>query len=128
MEALRTQVDNLQWEVNRLEAENRSLRAQDTEASKRVDLELEVEQVTKELQSLQEVLAAKEAEFIQTSTAKEQELEETVAKLQEAEAELENVRQQQQAQSELHEGEMKQLVKQIEQLQQQLKETVRIMN
>ena len=117
MEALRTQVDNLQWEVNRLEAENRSLRAQDTEASKRVDLELEVEQVTKELQSLQEVLAEKEAEFIQTSTAKEQELEEIIAKLQEVEAELENVRQQQQAQSELHEGEMKQLVKQIEQLQ-----------
>ena len=37
------QVDNLQWEVNRsrLEAENRSLRVQDTEAGNRVDLELE---------------------------------------------------------------------------------------
>ena len=37
------QVDNLQWEVNRsrLEAENKSLRVQDTEASKRVDLEIE---------------------------------------------------------------------------------------
>ena len=79
MEALETQVDNLQWEVNRLEAENKSLRAQDTEASKRVDLELKV---MKELQSLPEVLAAKEAKFIQTSTEKEQELEESVAKLQ----------------------------------------------
>ena len=102
MEALRMQVDNLQWEVNRIEAENRSLRAQDTKASKRVDLELEVEKVTKELQSLQEVLAAKEAEFIQTSTAKEQELEETVEKLQEVEAELENVRQQLVKQLEQH--------------------------
>ena len=37
------QVDNLQWEVNRsrLEAENRSLRVQDTEAGNREDLELE---------------------------------------------------------------------------------------
>ena len=60
----------------------------------------------------------KEAEFIQNSTAKEQELEETIAKLQEVEAELENVRQQQKMQSELHEEEMKQLVKQLEQLQQ----------
>ena len=49
---------------------------------------------------------------------KEQELEETIAKLQEVEAELENVRQQQKMQSELHEEEMKQLVKQLEQLQQ----------
>ena len=60
----------------------------------------------------------KEAEFIQASTAKEQELEETIAKLQEVEAELENVYQQQQTPSELHKGEMKQLVKQLEQLQQ----------
>ena len=46
-----------------------------------MDLELKVGQVIKELQSLQEVLAAKEAKLIQTSTEKEQELEETVAKL-----------------------------------------------
>ena len=95
IEALRTQADNLQWEVNRLEAENRSLRVQDTEASKRVDLELEVEQVTEESRSLQEELVVKEAEFIQNSTVKEQELKETIAKLQEVEAELENVHQQQ---------------------------------
>ena len=111
MEALQTQVDNLQWEVNRLEAENKSLRAQHTEASKRVDLELKV---MKELQSLQEVLAAKEAKFIQTSTEKEQELEETVAKLQVAESELEK---QQKKQNELYEGETKQLIKHLKQLQ-----------
>ena len=58
------QLDGLQWEVNRLEAENSSLRALDTKASRRVDLELEVEQVTKELQSLQEALSTKEAEFV----------------------------------------------------------------
>ena len=56
-----------------------------------MDLELKVGQVMKELWSLQEVLVGKEAEFIQTSTAKEQELEETVTKLQVAEAELENM-------------------------------------
>ena len=49
MEALRMQLDNLQWEVNRLEAENRILRDQDTEASKRVDLTLQVEQAAREL-------------------------------------------------------------------------------
>ena len=48
------QLDNLQWEINRLEAENRVLRDQDAEASKQVDLQLQVELATKELQ---EVLA-----------------------------------------------------------------------
>jgi len=42
MEALRVQVDNLQWEVNRLNAENQMLRAQDMKASEQVDLELEM--------------------------------------------------------------------------------------
>ena len=65
------------------------------EASKRVDLELKVEQVMKELQRLQEIPVVKEAEFIQTSTVKEQELEEIIAKLQEIEAKLENICQQQ---------------------------------
>ena len=36
-----------------METVNRSLRAQDTDASKRVDLKFEVEEVTKELRSLQ---------------------------------------------------------------------------
>ena len=58
------QLDGLQWEVNRLEAENSSIRVLDIKASRRVDLELEVEQVTKQLQSLQEVLSTKEAEFV----------------------------------------------------------------
>jgi len=75
MEALRVQVDNLQWEVNRLDAENQMLRAQDVKASKQVDLELEIEQLkqnaskaTKELQSLKEVLATKEVDFVEEIT------------------------------------------------------------
>ena len=65
---------------------------------------------------------------MQNSTAKEQELEETIANLQEVEAELENVHQQQKMQSELHEEEMKQLVSSSNNYNKQLKETMRIMN
>ena len=49
MEALRTQVDYLQWEVNRLDVENQRLRASD-EASQRVDLESELEQTKQDVQ------------------------------------------------------------------------------
>ena len=44
MEALRTQLDNLLWEVNRLDAENQQLRASDEEVGLRVNREAEVEQ------------------------------------------------------------------------------------
>ena len=44
MEALRTKADSLQWEINRLDAENRRLRADDPVASERVDLVAELEQ------------------------------------------------------------------------------------
>ena len=43
-EALRTQVDNLQWEVNRLDAENKKLRSANESVSRCVDLELELQQ------------------------------------------------------------------------------------
>ena len=39
MEALRTRNDNLQWEVNRLGAENQKLRSENPDLSARVDLE-----------------------------------------------------------------------------------------
>ena len=65
MKTLQMQLDNLQWEINRLEAENRVLRDQDTEASKQVDLQLQVELATKELQ---EVLAKKETDFVEAIT------------------------------------------------------------
>ena len=122
MEALRTQMDNLQWEVNRLEAENRMLRATDWEASERVDLELEIKQLkqdateaAKELKSLKDILATKEADFVEEITSKEKELEELAAKLQQTEYELSSLRQQQ---SELHDERVTQLLEEIEQLQQ----------
>jgi len=59
MESLRTQIDNLQWEVNRLDAENRRLRDGDAEVSARVDLEAELEQSKIEI--------AQMAERVQTS-------------------------------------------------------------
>ena len=67
MEALQMQLDNLQWEVNRLEAENRVLSDQDTKASKLVDLQLQVEQATEELRSVQEVLVTKENDFVEAT-------------------------------------------------------------
>jgi hypothetical protein len=42
MEALRTQMDNLQWELQRLRVENRKLREQHPEASELVDREAEL--------------------------------------------------------------------------------------
>ena len=49
MEALRTQLDNLKWEVNRLDAENRRLHDGNPEATARVDLEDELEKSKAEL-------------------------------------------------------------------------------
>ena len=49
---------------------------------------------------------------------KEKQLEEALIRIQEGENELYNLREQQQKQSELHKEEMKQLIKQLKQLQQ----------
>ena len=68
----------------------------------------------KELQSVQEVLAMKEAEFVEAITAKEKQLEETVTKLRDTETEVNILREQQQNQSETHNGEMKHLIEQLE--------------
>ena len=64
MESLRTQLDNLQWEVNRLGAENRQLREANPEASCHVDLEAELQhsrakstQMVKRVRTLEEQLA-----------------------------------------------------------------------
>ena len=54
MEALQTKLDNLQWEVNRLDGENQRLRDEDAEASVRVDLEAELEQSKGEVARLTE--------------------------------------------------------------------------
>ena len=58
MEALRTQPDNLQWEFNRLDVENRRLREADTEVCKLVDLQTELEQSKVEVATLTERVRA----------------------------------------------------------------------
>ena len=125
MEALSTKLDNLQWEVNRLDAENTGLRAQDWEASERVDLELEVKQLKQdasetamELQSMKEVLLTKEAGFADETAKKAQQLKEMSIKLQQAETELSSVRQERLQQSEMYEEQIIYQSTQIEQLQQ----------
>ena len=58
MELLRTQVDNLQWEINRLDAENRQLRDGDVEASASVDLEDEMERLKAEVAQMAELVSS----------------------------------------------------------------------
>ena len=62
-------------------------------------------------------MATKETDFVEAITAKENQLQESVAKLQKLEAEVNLLRQQQHRQSELHDGEMERLVQQIQELQ-----------
>ena len=58
MEALRTCNDNLQWEVHRLDAENRKLWSENPEASNRLDLETELEQTKLDAAGLTEQVQA----------------------------------------------------------------------
>lgn len=58
MEALRTKIDGLQWEVSRLDSENRKLRDANVEASERVDLEAELDQLKQDYAGLKTELAA----------------------------------------------------------------------
>ena len=59
-EALRTQLDNLKWEVNRLDTENRRLREANQEAVVLMDLETELEQSKVEVETLKQRLKASE--------------------------------------------------------------------
>ena len=52
MELQRTQMDNLQWEVNRLDAENMRLREQNPDASNRMDCETELKKATEDVAEL----------------------------------------------------------------------------
>ena len=52
MEALRTQVDSLNWEVQRLDVENRKLRERDPAAEERVDREVELESAKADLMEM----------------------------------------------------------------------------
>ena len=103
MEALRTQLDNLQWEVNRLGAENRRLRDGDPETSSRLDTEAELQQSKAETAELAERVEALEQQLAEgrTAAAKEEqgeaevrarELAETHQRLEDATAELQRER------------------------------------
>ena len=79
MEGLRTKLDGLQWEVNRLEVENRRLREGDAEASVRVDLEGELERSKAELAQMAarvEESAAQAADQAQAAERRARETEE----------------------------------------------------
>ena len=41
MEGLQLKIESLQWEMSRLDAENKKLRARDPERAKQVDVEME---------------------------------------------------------------------------------------
>ena len=52
MDALQTQLDRLQWEVNRLDAENRQMREADEQATRLVDLQTVLDQSKNEAATL----------------------------------------------------------------------------
>ena len=90
MEALRTKADSLQWEINRLDAENRRLRADDPAASERVDLEAELEQSRSDVAEL--TSRVRELEKRQSASSEDpaegQELEQTTREWDRARDEL----------------------------------------
>ena len=59
MEALRTQNNNLQWEVNRLDTENRRLRSEYPDLGARLDLEAELEPSLSRLRAMSPHSASK---------------------------------------------------------------------
>ena len=69
MESLQTQLENLQWEINRLDAENRRLRDADLEASSRVDLEAELQQSRAEAAQMAKHTKAFEEQLAGTTRA-----------------------------------------------------------
>ena len=60
MEALRTQMDTLQWELNRLQAENRRLKEENPDVGRVVTLEAELEQAKSKVARLTERVSANE--------------------------------------------------------------------
>ena len=65
MEALQLKVDNLGWEVKRLDAENQKLRDQCPEKAKRVDAEIELEQAEGDINQLTKELKSYEAQLVE---------------------------------------------------------------
>ena len=54
MDALRMKVDGLQWEINRLDAENHRLREENPDADERVDLEAKLQQAKSDIVGMSE--------------------------------------------------------------------------
>ena len=101
MEALRTRNDNLQWEVNRLDAENRKLRSENPDLGARVDLESELEQAKNDVATLSQQAETCRAQLVELRAsarsederaANVDELERTRDSLQTATAELAELR------------------------------------
>ena len=68
MEALKLKLQNLEWELNNLDTENRKLRSDNPNLGERIDLERELKQevaiVTEQLDFFQQQLAEKETGWL----------------------------------------------------------------
>ena len=106
METLRTKLDGLQWEVNRLQAENLKLKEANPESAKWIDGEAEL----KELHQTLETTKATYSEALETVHSLHEEKEQLESKLVELQAELAD----QQIQTEL-------LMQQLQESQMKLK-------
>ena len=92
MEALRTKVDGLQWEVNRLDAENRKLRDEKPEQGDRLDLAAELERAKGDVAELMKQREGDEREIDNTkrrADAAERRVTELEARVRELEGESE---------------------------------------
>ena len=87
-EALKTQIDSLQWEINRLDAENRKLRESNLERSKFVDLESELALAKKDVANLTDEVNSQRQQLDERDLR----LTESERKLTEAESVIEELR------------------------------------
>ena len=104
-EALPTQLDTLQWGVNRLDAENSTLRSLDKAAGRCVDLEGDLVGAREEVTALGKRVKALETELIQSANGAET----AVQKAEAAEAEVEQLQHTGRELDATHEREMAEL-------------------
>ena len=71
MEALRTQNDSLQWEVNRLDAENSKMRLVNPDAGEHVNLEAKLEQTKQDVAMLTKQVRVYQLEELKTTAKAE---------------------------------------------------------
>ena len=88
MEALRTQNDSLQWEVNRLDVENQKLRSANPQASDRLDLESELEQAKGDVVTLTEQVRGYQRQLEELTANVEDEQQSTASDLERTREEL----------------------------------------